>query len=89
MIFIDQQILKNSTMNINRDNYIIFLRSHEESNKQQTIINKHREYFLPYTQHEVKFLSYYPDKTLFTDVVISTLGLGKSISFSNWHKNEK
>ena len=88
MIFIDQQILKNSTMNINRDNYIIFLRSHEESNKQQTIINKHREYFLPYTQHEVKFLSYYPDKTLFTDVVISTLGLGKSISFSNWHKYE-
>jgi hypothetical protein len=88
MIFIDQQILKNSAKSVNRDNYIIFLRSHEESNKCQTIINKHREYFLPYTQHEVKFLSYYPDKTLFTDVVISTLGIGKSISFTNWYKYE-
>ena len=49
-------IEKNSISNINRDNYIIFLRTHGETDFNQKIRNKHREYLLPFTKHKVKFL---------------------------------
>jgi len=88
MIFIDQKILQNSISNINRDNYIIFLRAHDESDYNQTIRDKYREYLLPFTKHKIKFLSDYPTGTLFKNIIISTLGIGQAISFSNWHKYE-
>ena len=87
MIFIDQNILNNQINNIDRDNYIIFLNTHGETPKQQKMKAKHIEYLLPFTKNKIQFLSDYPDKTLFKDIVISTLGIGQPESYMD-HNNE-